>query len=287
MPTIIRLSNDNLAEATVFVARLQADPAQHIAYFDERASEIADAMAEWTDPNNALLLIENERIVGFIGVDYDTTDIKRAWIHGPMVENWDDHANFLYEAALEQLIPAEVLSYELLGDAANINLARLAEQHGYSGLIGAAALTVTRDQAATWSVEAMPELTSDLHEAFIQLHNITFPNGHYSGRQVIDLLDDTHRAFVITQDGHLLGYIYAYVQTENEGYIDFLGVVESARRHGIGKHLIMAAVQWLFSFDAIQAVALTVLDTNLAAIALYQQTGFTHTRTLKAFRKFL
>jgi ribosomal protein S18 acetylase RimI-like enzyme len=284
---IIKMTADQIEATADFIARLQADPTQHIAYFDEQPNQIADSMNEWTDPTNVLLLTEDDRIIGFIGVDYDTTDIKRAWIHGPIVEDWDAHANLLYQAALEQLIPAEVTSYEVLGDAANVNLARLAEQSGYTGTIGAAALSITRAQAASWPLESAPEITPDQYDAFKPLHETCFPNGHYSGRQIIELLDDTHRIFTFSENDMLLGYIYALVQSENEGYIDFLGVAESARRRGIGKHLIIAATQWLFSFDAVQTVSLTVNDTNHAAIALYKQIGYTHARTLKAFRKFL
>lgn len=287
MTQIVKMTADQLEDTADFIVSLQADPTQHIAYFGEEAGGIADSIREWTDPSNSLLLTNNERIIGFIGVDYDITDIKRAWIHGPMVENWNDHADLLYQAALEKLIPAEVTSYEVLGDAANVNLARLADQHGYTGTIGAAALSVIREQAAAWPVQSALELATNQYDAFKQLHDTVFPNGHYSGRQIIELMDDTHRVFTFSENDILLGYIYAIVQSENEGYIDFLGVAESARRHGIGKHLIIAATQWLFSLDAVQAVSLTVNDTNHAAIALYQQIGYTHVRTLKAFRKFL
>ncbi len=287
MIEIIHLSDDNLAEATAFVARLQADPAQHIAYFDEHANEIADAMGEWTEPNNALLLVEDGQIIGFIGIDYDTTDIKRAWIHGPLVENWDTHADLLYTTALEQLIPAEITSYELYGDAVNSNLAQLAEQHGYKGLLGAALLSISRNQAVQLPEVQVDELSVEQYDVFKRLHDTIFPKTYYSGRQIIDLIDATHRVFVTTENDQLLGYLYATVHTETEGYIDFLGVAESARRRGIGKQLITAATHWLFTFDAIKTVALTVNDDNHAAIALYQQIGYTHARTLKAFRKFL
>lgn len=287
MPPITRLTNEHLLEAAAFVARLQAEPSRHIGYFGEEVGEIVDAIGEWTDPTNCLLLYETEHITGFIGVDYDTTDIKRAWIHGPLVENWDTHADLLYTTALEQLIPAEITSYELYGDAVNSNLAQLAERHGYKGLLGAALLSISRNQAVQLPEVQVDELSVEQYDVFKRLHDTIFPKTYYSGRQIIDLIDATHRVFVTTENDQLLGYLYATVHTETEGYIDFLGVAESDRRRGIGKQLITAATHWLFTFDAIKTVALTVNDDNHAAIALYQQIGYTHARTLKAFRKFL
>jgi ribosomal protein S18 acetylase RimI-like enzyme len=81
------------------------------------------------------------------------------------------------------------------------------------------------------------------------------------------------------------GYIYARIDTGGDGYIDFLGVEESARRGGIGRRLITAATRWLLSFETVQEVALTVSSNNSAALALYTQLGYEHLYDVQAYRK--
>jgi ribosomal protein S18 acetylase RimI-like enzyme len=123
------------------------------------------------------------------------------------------------------------------------------------------------------------------HDAFIRLHETTFPDAYYLGRQVIAKLDDQNRAFIIADGDTLLGYLYARIDPGGDGYIDFLGVDESERRRGIGKRLITAATRWLVSVPGVRQVALTVNRSNTPAIALYTQLGYEQLYTLQAYRK--
>jgi GNAT superfamily N-acetyltransferase len=280
-----------LAEVAAFIARLQADSAHFIGYFGEREDDISVYIQE-LEPNGSdgfLLAHENDQLVGILGIEAEP-EIGRAWIHGPMVDHADWHAiaDSLYEAARQQIIPAFVNHHELFGDIANDNLRAFAARHGFTPLPDTAAvLRFERHQLSSLPhAEAAAELSPPYHEAFIQLHEATFPKTYYSGQQVIGRLNERGKAFIVTENESLLGYLYAQLDSGNEGYVDFLGVVESARRRGIGKRLIITATRWLLSSPGVQQVHLTVNGQNSAAISLYTGLGYSHLYTLQAYRKY-
>jgi ribosomal protein S18 acetylase RimI-like enzyme len=285
------MNPNQLAEVSNFVARLQADNTHNIPYFGTTIHEITEALQEW-DANwqdRILLAHENEKLIGFIGVESDQ-ELGRVWIHGPMVDHVDWHqiADDLYTRARANIIPPDIKSEELLGDGANINLKTLAERHDFSALKMADSLILNRSKQAALPqipVEA-PEITPTQYDAFIQLHDAIFPGTYYSGKQIVEKLNGQNKVFVAIENNTLQGYIYARMNTGTEGYIDFVGVAESARQRGIGTRLIITAIRWLFSFDAVQDVALTVFTDNQSAILLYKQLGFEHLRTMQGFRRF-
>jgi ribosomal protein S18 acetylase RimI-like enzyme len=90
---------------------------------------------------------------------------------------------------------------------------------------------------------------------------------------------------VVDGDG-MQGYIVCKVDpASGEGYIDYIGVAETARRNGIGRRLLAAALRWMFSYPTVHRVDLTVTTTNEAALGLYAALGFEQERIMRAFRK--
>jgi ribosomal protein S18 acetylase RimI-like enzyme len=279
----------HLAEVAAFVARLQADPTQHIGYFGEEAEEttVYIAQLEPAGMDGFVLAYDGDRLIGLFGVEADP-EIGRAWLHGPLVDHADWHAvaDQLYEAARQQVLPEYVTLEELLGDVANANLREFASRQGFAPLPDTAAvLRFRRAMGDNLPMASALDLTPEFHEAFIRLHERTFPGTYYMGKQIIAQLDDRHKAFIVAEDGALQGYLYGRIDTGGDGYIDFLGVEESARRRGIGRRLITAATRWLVSIPGVRQVALTVNGTNTPAIALYTYLGYEHLYTLQAHRK--
>jgi ribosomal protein S18 acetylase RimI-like enzyme len=280
---------EQLNEVAAFIARLQADPTHHIAYFGERDDEIAQYIRELepAGSDGFVLAYQDEKLIGLLGVEADP-EVKRAWLHGPMVDDpdWDTVADQLYHAACEHIIPGYAAMHELVGDIANIHLRSFAERQGFAPLADSAAiLRFRRHKLAALPMAEAPELEPRHHDAFVRLHEATFPNTYYSGKQVIDRLNAHNKVLVVSAGDAVEGYIYARVMTGSEGFIDFLGVEESVRRRGIGRRLITAATRWLLSFPAVQEVALTVYSRNSTAIALYTRLGYEHLYTVQAYRK--
>jgi ribosomal-protein-alanine N-acetyltransferase len=65
----------------------------------------------------------------------------------------------------------------------------------------------------------------------------------------------------------------------DHGWIGGLGVVPSARRHGLGRRLMKDVLE---AAD-VRRVSLEVLEPNIPALALYEQLGFEPTRTLEVW----
>jgi len=71
-----------------------------------------------------------------------------------------------------------------------------------------------------------------------------------------------------------LGYISCYLDSvSRQGQIGLVGVSPQARRKGIGKSLVLAALGW-FRTQGVVAVTVVTSGGNLAAQRLYQQCGF-------------
>ena len=81
-------------------------------------------------------------------------------------------------------------------------------------------------------------------------------------------------------DGTPAGYVHAHHDAQwREGYVDFLAVASTARRRGVGRALLQAAVDWSFEQRGARAVTLTVRADRAQARALYLAAGFVRVRT--------
>lgn len=280
---------DDLDNAVEFVARLQTDPAQMIAYFGTEPDDIRhtlhDFEPDWMQATP--LIYDGERLVGLLGVDASEIH-EKAWLHGPLVDttDWAATADQLYAAA-QKTMPDYVREHELFVDVVNLNVAAFAARHGFVPGTPEASLRFGREHLGKLPDEAAEMLSADQHTAFVELHNRIFPNTYYTGAEILKRLGERDRVFVETiSKNSLAGYIYVKVEPgATNGYIDFVGVAESTRRQGIGRRLVSAATQWLFIFPEVEEVTLTVNAGNDGAIALYKQLGFEHKQTLQGFRK--
>lgn len=289
---IVKFNSRQSGRVAAFIARLQADKTHQIAYFGRDAAEIAAAIQTFDPPDNVLLAYENDRLIGLLGIDTDA-DSQRAWLYGPMVDHvdWQTVADALYDAVLRlNVIPTFVHDEELFVDAANVNIANFAARHRFISDTPQASLRLDRHKLSSLpNIESATELMAQQYPLFVRLHDTLFPNTYYSGQQIIERLGERDKVFVfVARDIYVtpVGYIYAKIDAEaTDGYIDFLGVMADFRRKGIAKRLLYTAINWLFSFPEIEAVALTVNAANSAALALYANLGFTHLQTLQSYRK--
>jgi len=285
--TRLFLSSD-LPEVSRFIAALNSQPEHHIAYYGNTPDEIEYYLLEeqTIPPEESYLLARSDgNLAGVIGLEYDL-ELGRAWIEGPLIsiQDWKNLAELLYERIVE-IIPEGINDYELAGDTRNRKLEQFAAKHGYR-TSGDAALLVFQPA----SLEHLPNvsesrLTPGLADQFQDLHDKLFPGTYYNGKQLYQKIDSTHRVFVVSEAGRLLGYVFAYVSPEiGESGIDFIGVEQDQRKRGIGKRLLVTALHWIFSFSEVRVVSLAVDVENTAAVKLYQSSGFNYERTLRGYR---
>ena len=111
-----------------------------------------------------------------------------------------------------------------------------------------------------------------------------FSDSHFSRQRAEDLysnwitLESQGRAqavWIAASTAHQpLGYVSCHLDpAHREGQIGLVGVSSEARGRGIGKNLVLAAMEW-FRAQGAQEVTVVTQGNNHAAQRLYQQCGF-------------
>ena len=292
MSRISRPEKNDLDRISSFISRLQKDKETRIGYFDQTSDEIKIYLEE-LEPGwkkTTLMIEEKGKILGIIIAEYDM-ELRRVWIHGPMVDltnqtDWDSQAFELYEHLL-RIIPAEINDYELYGEKSNINLRKLAENFDYKTTDPSCVLSFSRKILTDLPILPLNPIREDFFDQFRRYHSEIFPNTYYSAQQILNMLDDTNQVFIDSYDKGLTGFIHGKLdKSNNQGYIEFVGVIKSARRQGTGRKLVSTILHWLFdTFTQINEVRLTVSEKNTPAYNLYTSLGFKVEQSLQGYRK--
>ncbi len=173
---------------------------------------------------------------------------------------------------------------------------RTAEKHGF-GLVD---IRVTFDcKLIHLHPLTLPDLSAEIRIRPVQaddmaalqsiartVHTDTrfFKDSHFPRQRAEDLystwiaLETQGRADIVwvaaSAENQPLGYISCHLDsTSRQGQIGLVGVSPQARRRGIGKKLVLAAMDW-FRTEGVQVVTVVTQGDNRAAQRLYQQCGF-------------
>jgi ribosomal protein S18 acetylase RimI-like enzyme len=290
MHTLHWLTAADVSQAAAFVARLQTDPAHHIAYIGTASEDEIAAAFSGLEPGglaNVLTAQTDGRIIGLLGADV-SAKLRRAWWYGPLVEHddWDAVANDLYQSASATLPLASIREEELFVDEANLRAAAFGQRHGFAAGEAEIGLWMGHEKLATLPALEAPTLPYAWRGAFAFLHDRLFPKTEFSATEILKRIGPHDRVFAVIEAGIFLGYAYAQAEPElGIGSLHVVGVAEPARRRGIGYQLTIAALRWLFSFAAMDAITVTVGAHNTPALELFAQLGFEHEQTLLPFRK--
>ncbi len=133
---------------------------------------------------------------------------------------------------------------------------------------------------------AQPDDLPGLQSMARTLHTDTrfFKDSHFPSQRAEDFystwitLETQGRAQIVwvaaSGANQPLGYISCHLDpARQEGQIGLLGVSPQARRKGIGKNLVLAAIDW-FRTQGVPSVTVVTQGNNLPAQRLYQQHGF-------------
>ncbi len=82
------------------------------------------------------------------------------------------------------------------------------------------------------------------------------------------------RVLTVERDGRVAGYVSLHRRANAQGVIGLVGVALEARRLGVGRALVAAAMDW-FRDQGVDHVSVATQAQNIGAIHLYQQVGFT------------
>lgn len=285
---IVHYSPNLLDDIARFIARLNADAAHTIGYFGVDVDGIARTIQEFTPPpeQGAFVAYDGDQLVGFLGINLDA-GLGRMWIHGPLVQHeaWHTIADMLYWA-MQPVVPHRIHEYELFCSIDNTNCQQFARRHHFKLHGGAAIYVYPRDKLDRIEDASVPEIEPAYYDQLARLQDQLFPRSYFSGSQLARMIDDHTRVFATTDNGALTGYVFCRVKPElGDGYVDFVGVIEAARRRGIARRLLGRAIHWMLSFQTVDAVKLTVMTRNEAACQLYESVGFDLRQRMIAYRK--
>lgn len=230
------------------------------------------------------------QLLGVAGAEFDT-DTGRAWLRGPFVAA-DCAFVPLAQALLDALIatlPATLHRFDAFVDAGCDEALAFYRERGFQpdagddelhldlrGCAGSAS-AVPRAVPAGVTLRA-PQPT--WRAPIAALHLAEFPNPYLSATRLLGRQGPDRFTRIALLDGVPAGYLHAHFDAEwHEGYVDFVAVQPTARRRGVARALVAAAVDWARRRHHARGVTLTVRADRGGARALYESMGFVHVRT--------
>ncbi len=284
--TLTPLDPGELDRALDLIAGEQADVARGTTMLGETrdgvAAELADLSPAWG--STVRVAREGSEFLGASLLEYDA-EMGRAWVFGPWVPGdeaaWSRWARPLLDAALEQL-PAGIDRVELAGDVANVRMAGLAGELGWTTGEVNHVFSADNTAAGSWPdpVNRIRVATVADREAIRPLHDQEFPATYAPVERLLPDEPDGKFHVVVAEDaessgGRFLGYAAGRVQPDGDGYLDYLAVSDAVRGHGAGRDLLVGIGRWLVEHAPHHDVHLTVQDQRTPARRLYESLGFT------------
>jgi ribosomal protein S18 acetylase RimI-like enzyme len=246
------------------------------------ASAIAEEIEELYVKDELRLIVAelDGQIVGLIGCEFDES-VGRGWMRGPFLtqDRWEDMPGKLLEV-LQATLPPAIKRLDSFLNEENAHGQHFYTQNGFrhAGLVH-----VYQAQADGHGFSGTREclkIQPEQEQAFIALHDTVFPVTFIDGRGILEQLDEDHKLISYGKDSSLDGYLYLSVDKfSGEGYIEFIAVQPELRGKGIGKGLLLCALDWCFSTRQLARVNLTVHEELTNAQSLYESVGFRHLYT--------
>ncbi|WP_425447235.1 GNAT family N-acetyltransferase [Dethiothermospora halolimnae] len=261
-----------------FIGELNKKEENHIGYCGDNSDEILNSLKEditdITFDKSFIIATDKKELIGVLGFDADIEN-GNSEIWGPFIKQSKWHiANEMWDKMTE-LLPKGIETISMFINIKNNNCLDLAKKLKFNKVSESKILEFNRSYLDNLDKEIINELTSKHYEDMKALHDRVFPNTYYSGKQIIDRINENRKLFAYIEDEKLMGYVYVEAEPDfGEGSIEFFAVDESERGKGIGYKLLNMALKWLYSFNFMEQIVLSVGVDNKKAISLYKKVGF-------------
>ncbi len=302
--------------ALAFIVACQQDPATGTAFLGDDAAGIEAELEGLGQPwLRGLRVVEQDgTVIAACTVDWDP-EPSMAWVHGPWgrPEQVASHGAALV-AAVCDAVPAGIERFEMCGHVANTSMAALAADLGWTATEVNYAMVVPASTAARWSEPAVQREQTEQAEQAEQhtgpdasaaptvrlrepvrirpagpadvgllepLHTAEFGEAYATAAQ---LLSRHHTVVAEDSTGTVLGYAAGSLQDDGQAYVDFTAVVPEARRHGLGRRLMIGLAERLLAAGDPGMLHLTVRESRKAAHALYLSLGMRQDAALRGYR---
>jgi len=263
-----------------FIAAKNQPGAQHCLHFAETVAGIeADIARDGIDLGADFLLATNAS--GWLGTAGLQRDGDQGWLLGPWTRDAEDSATrtLLLNAVMQTPGLARLRSFSNVRCVAfNAELAAAGFELAGGGHVMQIRRSAWRDDGAAPAGPLIGEAADGDEPALAELHREAFPNNWLPAEALLAYARK-HGTMLVAQDathgllGSLCLRFYAGVP---EADVEFLAVQPAARRGGVGRALLLAALREAFRGARCEHVNLVVNDTNPDAKRLYQASGFEH-----------
>lgn len=275
--------NVRLSDIASFIAKLNQQKSHHIGYIGDQEEEIKDwIMSEFPSEDEMgrsfTLAYENGQLAGVLGFNADLHK-GNAEIWGPFV--LESHEDFwtvskqLWDIGVQKL-GGEISEFRGFYNRENTRGRRFIERLGANKINSQIIMNKKKPNAAhTKTLDGVQEITPEYYSEFIQLHDKSFLNTYYTGKEILDLLNENNKLFVCIKQECLAGYCYISGNPAfQEGNIEFIAVPDEFRKQGIGKDLLCKGLDFLFFDLYVEEITMCVDFSNQGAIRLYESVGF-------------
>ncbi|MFD1018269.1 GNAT family N-acetyltransferase [Thalassobacillus hwangdonensis] len=291
MIEIRKVHTHELGVIANFIAEMNRLEEQHIGYCGTEPEEIRASLSEDFDQvpywESFVAAFKDGKVIGLIGFDGDL-DHQTAEIWGPFVRGGLSELATELFVELKNHIPPTIEKLFLFPNKQNDTVISLAEEMDFEAMDAQVILTIDKESVPQQRETGIREVQSGQQQEFNKLHYQSFPDAYYSAEEILSRLDSQRKLFISTDGNLLTGYIYVEVEPAfNEASIEFVSVNRKDRGKGIGRKLIVNALQWMFTHDEIDSVTLCVNATNEKALKLYKKAGFKQVHELCFFKKSL
>lgn len=244
-----------------FLSRLNGKLDSHIGYVPTLFSELQYALIN--DVTLSIVARRDEKIIGYMGLDLGE-EAKTGELWGPFLEPGEDFSLVIEMwEKLWELFPQPLEEVHGFFPMNNTTALRFMTSIGSEQRGRHHAFSLDRKNFSDVPSPLITPYNQSYKNELIQLHERLFPMTYYSGNQILKRLNDHRKLFLAVDSGELLGYAYVEANPEfQDGSVEFIGTKERARNRGIGTSLLQSALSFLFQFQEISRVRLTVEASN-------------------------
>jgi len=226
--------------------------------------------------------------VGIVGCEFDPA-LERAWVRGPLVIDHHLLEDVLHTVGptIESALP-EIKQFDAFPAADDATLNAWYAAAGYAPLQLHTVMRAEIGSLLDDPTTVRRATASDL-PAVSNLHQHLFPSAYIGDADFERATGDVDCALLVASgnDAGPVGYLYVQdAPSEEEAYVDYLGVTESHRGRGLGRALLDAAANWGAQHGR-RHLALTVREDRSTALSLYRHAGFVEVSSGRHWRKLV
>lgn len=275
-----------LEEFAHFIAPLQQDPKTQNAMIGNEAPGIVKELQEF----ETKLFFERDpdgKILGVAGFDFDEP-LARGYLYGPWAsaDHWTGCVDRLLDRVIEQA-PPEIRTMDTAFNKQNAEAERFATERGFELVRDHFTMTFEPKGRVLAPDPHIREVRDSDRERVTEIHERCFEGVWPTGEQLFEQMEKApdRKIFVLELDGQIAGYHFATLHRDmGEGFVDNIGVDGTFRGRGAATRLLSHGLAWMFGFDEIKRIELSVREENQAALKVYEKAGFERLREIRQMR---